>query len=75
VPIQEPILFRNYQIIDHKTVNGITPATITRNRIPTWNTPGRPKNPKTGTFGFNFQTNNLEFWGGFQWLKLPMKRI
>jgi len=48
---------------------------ITRQRIPTWNTAGRPEEAKTGTFGFNFQTNNLEFWNGSSWLRLRMKKI
>lgn len=70
----EPKLFRNYQIVYHKTVNGLSP-TIKWGRIPSWNIPGRPKSPKTGIFGFNFQTNDLEIWDGSKWQKLPMKRI
>ena len=30
---------------------------------------------KTGTFGFNLQTNNIEVWNGSSWLTLPMKKI
>jgi hypothetical protein len=44
-------------------------------RIPSWNTLGRPKKPKIGICGFNFQTKSLELWNGSQWLKLPMKKI
>ena len=44
-------------------------------RIPSWNTSGRPKNPKVGTLGFNMETDNLEFWNGSLWLKLPMEKI
>ena len=36
--------------------------------ISTGNTPGRPKKPMKGTFGFNSQTNSLELWNGFFWL-------
>jgi hypothetical protein len=42
--------------------------------IPSWNTPGRPKKPRKGAYGFNIQTNNLEFWMGSRWLIFPMKR-
>jgi len=44
-------------------------------RIPSWNSTGRPKNPKLATFGYNFETKNLEYWTGLTWLKLPMKKI
>ena len=40
--------------------------------IPSWNTAGRPKRPKNGTFGFNTQTNNLEYWDGDAWYEAPM---
>jgi len=46
-----------------------------RQRIPSWNTAGRPKKPKRGTFGFNLQTRNLDYWNGLKWLKLPMKKV
>jgi hypothetical protein len=42
---------------------------------PSWNTSGRPKEAKKGTFGFNTETKKLEFWNGTYWLKLPMKKI
>ena len=37
-----------------------------------WDTIGRPKNAKKGTFGFNNQTNSLEFWDGENWLSAQM---
>lgn len=37
-----------------------------------WDTAGRPKNPRLGTFGFNFQTNSLEYWNGTVWLTAVM---
>ncbi len=41
--------------------------------IASWKTSKRPKDPKTGTFGFNSQTNSLEYWDGSVWLTTPMK--
>lgn len=40
--------------------------------IATWNTASRPKNAKAGTFGFNTQTSDLEYWNGTVWLKAHM---
>ena len=40
--------------------------------IASWNNAGRPKKPKPGTFGFNFQTSNLEFWDGTAWFAAEM---
>lgn len=40
--------------------------------ITSWDTSGRPKKAKRGTFGFNFQTNNLEYWDGTVWFVTPM---
>lgn len=40
--------------------------------IASWNTAGRPEKAKPGTFGFNIQTNNLEFWDGTSWFKASM---
>ncbi len=37
-----------------------------------WDTKGRPKKPKPGTFGFNFQTNSLEYWDGSSWYAAQM---
>jgi len=50
-------------------------ASITQERIPSWNISGRPKKPKRGTIGFNIRTHNLEYWSGTEWFKLPMKKI
>ncbi|OGE70889.1 hypothetical protein A2617_02260 [Candidatus Daviesbacteria bacterium RIFOXYD1_FULL_41_10] len=38
-----------------------------------WETADRPKRAKAGTFGFNFQTNNLEYWDGNSWFAASMK--
>ena len=35
--------------------------------IPTWDTASRPKKVQTGVFGFNSETNNLEYWNGDSW--------
>ena len=43
--------------------------------ISCWNTPGRPKKPTKGTFGFNTQTNSLEFWNGTSWYTAPLKTL
>jgi hypothetical protein len=43
--------------------------------FPSWNTSGRPKKAKQGTFGFNFQTNKLEYWNGSKWLIISMTPI
>ena len=42
-------------------------------RIATWNSSGRPINPKVGTVGFNIETNCLEFWDGKNWFFAPME--
>ena len=72
----EPSMYNDQRIvqgtIDRKDVTGILAKNI---KIPSWNTPGRPKKSKPGTVGFNLQTNSLEFWNGSFWLKLPMKKI
>ena len=41
-------------------------------RIASWETPGRPKKTKRGTFGFNFQTNSLEYYDGSSWFEASM---
>lgn len=41
-------------------------------KIVSWNTAGRPKKAKKGTFGFNSQTSNLEYWDGTAWFAAPM---
>ena len=40
--------------------------------IASWDTRNRPKKAKAGTFGFNFQTNRLEYWDGSYWLEAMM---
>lgn len=35
--------------------------------IATWDNKTRPKNAKNGTFGFNTQTNSLEYFDGKSW--------
>lgn len=40
--------------------------------IPSWDTADRPKKPKVGTFGFNSETNNLEYWDGKSWFEVAM---
>jgi len=40
--------------------------------ITSWNTKERPINAKRGTFGFNTQTNNLEYWDGSAWFAAAM---
>lgn len=40
--------------------------------IESWDIAGRPKNARAGTFGFNFQTNHLEFWDGTSWYEASM---
>jgi hypothetical protein len=72
----QPILFANRDVVNRELVIGGGASVMTGyRRIPSWNTLGRPKNPKPGIFGFNLQTSNLEYWTGSKWLKLPMRRI
>ena len=40
--------------------------------ITAWKTSDRPKKATPGTFGFNLQTKNLEYWNGSNWLAAPM---
>lgn len=35
--------------------------------IASWETRDRPKKVKTGTLGFNIQTNSLEYYDGSHW--------
>jgi hypothetical protein len=72
----EPVLYKNQQLVNREisTKFGVSAPLIQR-AIPTWNIPGRPKDPKVGTFGFNMQTKNLEYWTGGNWLILPMRKI
>lgn len=41
-------------------------------RIASWKTAARPKKAQRGTFGFNSQTKNLEYWDGAVWMAAPM---
>lgn len=41
--------------------------------ITAWKTNDRPKKAKEGTFGFNIQTNKLEYWNGSYWLEASME--
>lgn len=41
--------------------------------IASWKTAERPKKAKAGTFGFNLETNNLEYWDGSSWLAASME--
>jgi hypothetical protein len=43
-------------------------------RISSWKTSTRPKNPRSGTFGFNSQTSSLEYFNGSFWLEAVMKK-
>lgn len=40
--------------------------------ISRWETTKRPKKPKLGTFGFNTETNNLEYYDGKNWYSAKM---
>lgn len=41
--------------------------------ISTWKNNERPKNAKRGTFGFNTDTQNLEYYDGHGWLAAAMQ--
>jgi len=43
-------------------------------RIKSWDTKERPVKPKQGMFGFNLQTNSLEYYNGNYWLTAPMNK-
>lgn len=40
--------------------------------IATWETSERPKKAQPGTFGFNKETNHLEYFDGQAWLEAQM---
>jgi len=40
--------------------------------ISSWTNKKRPKKPSVGTFGFNTQTNSLEFYDGKYWYEGSM---
>lgn len=42
--------------------------------INSWETKDRPKKPKRGVFGFNSQTNSLEYYNGSYWLEAPLNK-
>ncbi len=44
-------------------------------RIATWNTAGRPANPKRGTYGFNTETKRLEVWNGSVWYNVSLTKL
>jgi hypothetical protein len=48
---------------------------IGNQRMPTWDTLGRPANAKNGAFGFNFETNSLEVYDGNFWFSILMSQI
>lgn len=68
---EKPVLYKNHQIMNKE----ISQAKNNQSRIPSWNNLGRPKNPRTGTIGFNFEIQTLEYWTGTSWLKLIMKKL
>lgn len=41
----------------------------TLNILERWVTAGRPQNPQTGNFGFNFDRNQLEYYNGTTWIQ------
>jgi hypothetical protein len=43
-------------------------------RLSSWKTRERPKKAKRGTFGFNSQTNSLEYFNGTNWLAAKMSK-
>lgn len=43
--------------------------------IPTWKSSHRPKKAKPGTFGFNTQTNKLEYCDGNSWYTAVMDEV
>lgn len=43
--------------------------------IADWNNDTRPKNAKKGTFGFNSETNSLEYFNGSNWLGTHMEPL
>jgi hypothetical protein len=43
-------------------------------KIDSWDIEGRPKNAKRGMFGFNSETNSLEYYNGSYWLAAEMQK-
>lgn len=44
-------------------------------RISSWDTRGRPKKAKEGTFGFNSQTASLEYFNGSHWMEARLSEL
>jgi hypothetical protein len=44
-------------------------------RLNSWTNSRRPKKATRGTFGFNSQTNNLEYYDGTDWFTVPMSKV
>lgn len=42
--------------------------------IASWDNRNRPQKTKAGTFGFNVETNRLEYWDGSYWLEATMDK-
>lgn len=42
--------------------------------IGSWKTKDRPGNAKQGTFGFNTQTNHLEYFDGSNWYEASLAK-
>lgn len=68
--MNDPIRHKNSPIF-MDIGNGLS-TIVGSQKIPSWNSAGRPANPSSGTFGYNFQTNNLEYWNGSNWLATQM---
>jgi hypothetical protein len=43
-------------------------------RIGSWKTGERPKKASRGVFGFNTQTNALEYFDGSHWMSAPLSK-
>jgi hypothetical protein len=43
-------------------------------RIASWKTAKRPKKVRNGAFGYNSQTNCLEFFDGSTWFEAPLSK-
>jgi hypothetical protein len=56
-------------------IGGGLSAMVGLPRIATWNTSGRPVNPKRGTFGLNTETKKLEVWNGSLWYNVSLTKM
>lgn len=43
-------------------------------RLALWKTRERPKKASRGTFGYNYQTNNLEYFDGSAWYAASLSK-